>query len=113
MEEKEDTEIFSNELKKSAGFGKGGEKGFDGAITNLMMQMYLCNCDFRKRRNKKGVEYGWDVAVYSSPEHIHGYEYVTSCYKEEPQESWEKIANYMHRIYPVATDKQIKKVLGT
>ena len=30
-------------------YGKGGEKGFDGAVTRLMMQMYLCNCDFRKR----------------------------------------------------------------
>lgn len=27
-------------------YGKGGEKGFDGAVTRLMMQMYLCNCDF-------------------------------------------------------------------
>ncbi len=35
-------------------YGKGGEKGFDGAVTRLMMQMYLCNCDFRKRLIKKG-----------------------------------------------------------
>ena len=57
-----DAEIYSNELKRLAGFGKDGEKGFDGAITSLMMQTYLCNCDFRKRINRKGVEYGWDVA---------------------------------------------------
>lgn len=92
-------------------FGKSGEKGFDGAITTLMMQLYLCNCDFRKRVNKKGEEYGWDVAVYSSPEHIYGYDYVTSCYKEDPQESWKRIVDYMHEIYPIATDKQIKKIL--
>ena len=46
MEDNADSEIYSNELKKQAGFGKDGEKGFDGAITNLMMQTYLCNCDF-------------------------------------------------------------------
>ena len=63
-----DEEIFSNELKKMSGFGKGGEKGFDGTITNLMMQFYLCNCDFQKRKNKQGQIYGWDVAVYSSLE---------------------------------------------
>lgn len=78
MEENVDAEILSNELKLKAGFGKDGEKGFDGAITNLCMQTYLCNCDFRKRKNKKGIEYGWDVAVYSSVEHIYGYDYVTS-----------------------------------
>ena len=65
MEENADNEIFSNELKKQAGYGKDGEKGFDGAVANLMMQMYICNCDFRKRINKRGEEYGWDVAVYS------------------------------------------------
>ena len=70
MEDNADSEIYSNELKKQAGFGKDGEKGFDGAITNLMMQTYLCNCDFKKRVNKRGIEYGWDVAVYSSIEHI-------------------------------------------
>lgn len=112
IEEKADSEIYSNELKQLAGFGKDGEKGFDGAVTNLMMQMYLCNCDFRKRRNKKGKEYGWDVAVYSSVEHLHGYDYVTSCYKEDPKDSWRKIADYMHEVYPTATDKQIGKVLG-
>ena len=40
MEDNADSEIYSNELKKQAGFGKDGEKGFDGAITNLMMQTY-------------------------------------------------------------------------
>lgn len=55
--------------------------------------------------------YGWDVAVYSSPEHIYGCDYVTSCYKEDPQKSWKRIVDYMHEIYPIATDKQIKKIL--
>ena len=111
IEDKAESEIFSNLLKKQAGFGKNEEKGFNGAITTLMMQLYLCNCDFRKRVNKKGEEYGWDVAVYSSPEHIYGYDYVTSYYKEDPQESWKRIVDYMHEIYPIATDKQIKKIL--
>ena len=60
MEDNADSEIYSNELKKQAGFGKDGEKGFDGAITNLMMQTYLCNCDFKKRVNKRG-EYDDEV----------------------------------------------------
>ena len=112
IEDNINNEIYSCDLKKMAGFGKDGEKGFDGAVTNLMMQMYLCNCDFRKRINKKGIEYGWDVAVYSSPEHIYGYDYVTSCYSENPQDSWKRIADYMYDVYPVANEKQIKKVLG-
>ena len=53
-----DAEIYSYELKKLAGFGKDGEKGFDGAITSLMMQTYLCNCDFGKGSIKKA----WSTA---------------------------------------------------
>lgn len=111
MEGNEDTEIFSSELKKLAGFGKDGYKGFEGTVTGLMMQTYLCNCDFKKRVNKKGAEYGWDVAVYSSPEHLFGYDYVTSRYKDTPQESWRQIVEHMHDIYPIATDGQIRKLL--
>lgn len=111
MEEHAEAELYSNELKKMAGFGKEGEKGFDGAITNLMMQLYLCNCDFKKRKNKKGLEYGWDVAIYAAPEHLWGYDTVTSKYRENPKASWEKIIAHMHDIYPIATEKQIRKVL--
>lgn len=111
MDGNEDTEIFSSELKKLAGFGKDGYKGFEGAVTGLMMQTYLCNYDFKKHVNKKGAEYGWDVAVYSSPEHLFGYDYVTSRYKDDPQESWRQIVEHMHEIYPIATDGQIRKLL--
>ena len=111
MDDNADSEIYSNELKKQAGFGKDGEKGFDGAITNLMMQIYLCNCDFKKRVNKRGIEYGWDVAVYSSIDHIYGYDYVTSCYKDNPQDSWKQLVDYMRKMYPEARDKQIRKIL--
>ena len=54
LEENAEAEYFSSELKKKAGFGKGGEKGFDGVITALQMQTYLCVRDFRQRKNKKG-----------------------------------------------------------
>lgn len=111
MNDKIDSEILSNQLKAMSGFGKEGEKGFEGAITNLMMQLYLCNSDFRKRKNKKGQEYGWNVAMYCAPEHLWGYDMVTADYQIDPKESWRKIVEHMHTIYPIATDKQIKKVL--
>ncbi len=53
LEEKCRSRIFSSELKKKAGFGKGGEKGFDGVITALQMQTYLCVRDFRQRKTKR------------------------------------------------------------
>lgn len=111
MEERADSVLLSAELKKLAGFGKDGEKGFEGAVTNLCMQLYLCNCDFRKRKNKKDREYGWNVAAYCTPEHLWGYEAVTSDYKTDPKESLRKLIDYMHDRYPIATDRQIMKLL--
>ncbi|MGF0066349.1 AlkZ-related protein [Lachnospiraceae bacterium SGI.085] len=64
-----------------------------------------------KQEKHLPIEYGWDVAVYSSIEHIYGYDYVTSCYKDNPQDSWKQIVDYMRKMYPQATDKKIRKIL--
>lgn len=37
---------------------------------------------------------------------------MTSCYKDSPQDSWKQIVDYMHEMYPEATDKQIRKGEG-
>jgi hypothetical protein len=104
-------EIFSNELKKKAGFGKGGEKGFEGTVTDLQMKTYLCVKDFRQRRNKKGEKYGWPIAVYARPEALWGYDLVTSRYSENPSDSAAAIAEHIRDRYPVATKDQIKRII--
>lgn len=105
-------DYFSNELKEKAGFGKGGEKGFDGAVTGLQMEMYLCVRDFRQRTNKKGEQYGWPIAIYTTPEGLWGRDYVTKAYKEAPDRSGAAIAKHISEVYPIATAKQIKNVIG-
>ena len=44
-------EWFSFALKRQAGFGKGGEKNFEGTVTDLQMGGYLLIRDFRRRIN--------------------------------------------------------------
>lgn len=108
----DDTELYSFEVKKQAGFGTGGEKNFEGTVTNLQMQTYLCLRDFRQRKNKAGEAYGWAIAVYAKPEHLWGYDYVTSAYGEAPEESGGRIAEHIMEKYPIATKAQIRKVIG-
>lgn len=107
----DDTTLYSFEIKKNACFGKDGEKNFEGTITELQRQLYLCAIDFRKRKNKKGAEYGWPVAVYAKPEYLYGYDYVSTAYSEKPEASYERIRKYLSEVYPIATDKQVKKVI--
>lgn len=107
-----DRELYSFEAKQLAGFGKEGEKNFEGEITKLQMQTYLCVRDFRRRKNKKGEEYGWGIAVYCLPEHLWGYGYVTGEYSDDPKESAIKIMAHAKELYPQATPYQLSKVLG-
>ena len=106
-----DAEIFSNELKQMAGFGKGGEKGFDSVLTNLQMQTYLCIRDFQQRKNKKGEAYGWPIAIYCTPEHLFGRDIVAKAYAQEVAESGQRIERRVKELFPEATQKQIERLI--
>lgn len=108
----QEKELYSFELKKAAGFGKNGEKNFEGIVTELQMQTYLIQRDFRRKLNKRGEEYGWPVSVYSTPESLWGYDVVSAAYKEEPEKSKERILEQFQQHFPKAKRKDMLKVLG-
>ena len=105
-------ERFSYQIRQLAGFGKDGEKNFEGTITGLQMETYLVIRDFRCRFNKHGAPYGWPIAVYATPEALWGYDVVTAAYSESPEKSHERFYQHMRRIWPIATERQLRKVLG-
>lgn len=107
-----DNELFSFQLKQLAGFGKGGEKNFDGVVTELQMQSYLIIRDFRQRLNKKGVPYGWPISVYSTPEALWGYDHVASAYNLDPAVSREKVREQVKKNFPDAQDLELDVVLS-
>lgn len=102
--------LYTFEMKEKGGFGKGGEKNFEGILTKLQMQTYLVVKEFRPRMNKKGEEYGWSVAVMTPPEYLWSYKSVTGQYKSDPADSYAKILMQMQKFYD-ADDKMIAKVL--
>lgn len=104
-------EWFSFALKQAAGFGKGGEKNFEGTVTDLQMQTYLIIRDFRQRVNKRGLPYGWPISVYTTPEALWGYEHVASAYPEEPSASRNLIFDRIRKCFPNAAEDQIRAVL--
>ena len=81
----------------------------DGVITELQMQGYIVTRDFRRRRRKKdGVEYGWPIAVYTTPENLWDYETVSSAYKEDPQISYSRIVEQVKKEFTEASDRQLR-----
>lgn len=106
----EETEMATFEAKRRAGFGKGGEKNFDGVLTDLEMKIYLVGKDFRQKVNKRGEPYGWFVQVLSTPEELWGYKKVTSCYSKKPEDCRNRIFARVKECFPDADEKAIQKV---
>ena len=105
------TEILSNELKEMAGFGKGGEKNFEGVLADLQMHTYLIMSDFRQKLNRKGQPYGWHIALFEPPEARWGYAHVTSAYRRDPDESFAAILEQAARHFPEADTARLLQAL--
>ncbi len=103
------TAIASYLIKEKAGFGKGGEKGFEATMQSLQAQTYLVNTGFTQKQNKKGEPYGWSISMYEPPESLFGEDYVRSEYSISPEESFKKIISRMRELYPTASEKDILK----
>ena len=81
-------------------------------MTDLQMQSYLLVRDFRRRINKKGLEYGWPVSIYATPEALWGYEHISSAYSFDPAESRRLIYEQVRKNFPEADELELDVVLG-
>lgn len=103
--------IISKNLKKLGNYLRGGNKGFDTAITRLQEQSYVIISDFVYLTDKRGNQYGWGVAEYSTPEKFMGTGFTDKVYRHEPQESYETVFEHLKKIHPNASEEQIRKIL--
>ena len=104
--------LLTSELKQKAGFGKGGERNFEGVLTQLQMQTYLIIGDFRQRLNRSGMPYGWHQALIQTPETKWGYEAVASSYRESPADSEAHIVRHLLQYLPEADPAALARLLG-
>lgn len=104
--------IPSTELKRLAGFGKGGEKNYSGIVTGLQMQLYLVISGFRRRENKRGEAYGMAVSLLQPPETVWGYGTLSAAYDEDPADSWRRICGRIRELCPGADEREIVKLAG-
>ena len=104
--------LLSTDLKRRAGFGKGGEKNYPGVLTGLQMRLYLVIAGFRRRQNRRGEGYGMPVSVLAAPESLWGYPLMTAAYDEDPGASWDRIHRHVRGLYPGAEDEDIVGLIG-
>ena len=103
--------ILSKNLKQLGNYRKGGNKGFDTVITRLQAECYVIISNFTYLTDKRGQEYGWGVAEYSTPERFMGSEFTQRVYQRTPEESYERIYEHLRTMLSDAAESKLKKVL--
>ena len=102
---------LSKDLKRLAGFGSGGLRGFDTVMTNLQMQTYVTVHSFEYAHDKYGRPYGWGVACYAVTEDVLAPEGTQGAYNRNPEESRARIIHHLGLLCPEAFDGDLEKLI--
>ena len=102
---------LSNDLKRLAGFGGDGLKGFDTVIISLQIQTYITVHSFEYARDKCGKPYGWGVAKYAVTEDALGTDVAQGAYSREPEESKNRIIQHLGLLYPDVLDEDLARFI--
>ena len=102
---------LSKDLKRLAGFGGDGLKGFDTVITNLQMQTYVTVHSFEYAHAKYGRPYGWGIARYAVTEDVLGAEVTQGAYSRDPEESKSRIIQHLGLLCLEAFDDDLEKLI--
>ena len=102
---------LSKDLKRMAGFGGDGLRGFDTVMTNLPMQTYVTVHSFEYARDKYGKPYGWGIARYAVAEDVLGVEVTQGAYNRSPEESKARIIQHLGMLCPDTFDDDLEKLI--
>lgn len=98
-------------IKQIGGFGKEEASGFERALTELQMKMYITMCGRQQKISRKGEEYGWSSTVFCTVENYFGQEIVELAAKITAEEAAAKIAEQVERLNPGADPKKVAKFI--
>ena len=110
--------VLSKELRRQGGYeiiGRWkkteGKKGFDSSINRLQEQCYVIVRDFVYTVDSKGIQRGWGVAQYTTPELEMGEDFIEKVYQCEPAESYERLFTHLRSLFPDAPEKDLQRLL--
>ena len=105
-------EVALHEIKALGGFGKEDKSSFDRAMVELQMGMLITMTGRQQKKNKYGIEYGWNSTVFTTVENFWA-ERDFEIPEMDAEESYEKIRDQILLLNPTAEEKTIQKfILG-
>lgn len=98
-------------IKQIGGFLKDDAAGFDRALTELQMKLYLTMCGRQQKISQAGEGYGWSSTVFCTAERYFGATIMEQAAKVSEQEAIEKITKQIDHLNPAADPKKILKFI--
>ena len=99
-----------HEIKALGGFGKDDKSSFDRAMVELQMGMFITMTGRQQKKNKYGIEYGWNSTVFTTVENFWA-ERDFEIPELDADESYEKIRQQIRLLNSTAEEKTIRKFI--
>lgn len=100
-----------HEIKAQGGFGREDKARFDRAMIELQMGLFITMTGRRQKKNRYGMEYGWNSTVFATVEDFWA-ERGMEIPEWDAAESYEKIRRQILRLNPAAEEKTIRKFIA-
>jgi len=98
-------------IKQLAGFAREDKSGFDRALIELQMKMFLTMCGTQQKLSQKGEEYGWSSTVFCTTERFFGGDVFEKAAAIDVETAKRKIAEQVIKLNPSAQEKKINKFI--
>ena len=102
--------VALHEIKALGGFSKEDKAQFDRAMVELQMGMFITMTGRKQKKNKYGIEYGWNSTVFTTVESFWA-ERDYEIPELDAEESFEKIRQQILILNPMAEEKRIRKFI--
>jgi len=98
-------------IKHLAGFSREDKSGFDRALTELQMRMFLTMCGRQPKLSRHGEEYGWASTVFCTTERFFGKDVFRKATGISAELAEGKIKGQVLKLNPSAEEKKISKFI--
>ena len=100
-----------HELRREGGFAGAKGSGFERALTELEMKMYLTMCGRQRKTSRAGEEYGWSSTVFCRTEERFGEAVLEQAREIGRERAVREIAGQIRRLNPQADAKKVKRFI--
>jgi len=101
-----------HDVKRLAEVSKEDKSGFDRALVELQMKMFVTLCGRQQKISQKGEEYGWSSNVFCITERFFGREVFEKAAAINAKEAKAKITEQVLKINSSAQEKIIVKFIA-